>query len=242
MKVFLDIGFIEELIKERGDIRKDDLTPEYLFYLKYEKAFKELSINNRGIFSMGDQSTGKSYLLGKMFPECGFSAKRDISQKGTDVVEFKKISDGYYLADMEGFNGTDEVSKARDILNISIAFQLGELVIFHIKCGNILTRHFIEMFSFRIFQSLINIDREISNEYSKIGIFLRDVEIIYEDNDSEQEALKRAYNRIRELKEDFKKKVNEELAILSANNQETFVVDIALFEAFFKVEKSINRT
>lgn len=146
--------------------------------IKIEEFLANKNHRSRTVISIGKQSLGKSTLLNKIF-NCDFPQK-------TGTLNIKKTVDftdrvitipetdfeAFDLIDMEGLD-SNEGDNSRDILNITFAFWVANAVIFQIEEKDLGNRHFMERYSYNIWQSLRNLKKNGIETIPFIILFLR---------------------------------------------------------------------
>ena len=114
------------------------------------------------VSSIGLQSVGKSYFLGRVFNDSEIPNKDgQLVTKGTNVLYSKKFND-FLLFDMEGTGGRieDQPSTQRDILNFAATFAITNILLLQILELSLENNDYLESFSYAFWHS-----SKISSKY-----------------------------------------------------------------------------
>ena len=153
------------------------------------------------VSSIGKQSTGKSYFLGRLFNDNDIPNKHgQCIKRGTDALYWKAYQD-YLLFDMEGLEG-DQGSIERDILNFSATFAITDILLLQIPQGELENSVYLDNFSYAFWHSS-KISSKFNLDMPDIILLIKDPRISEEDRETIE-----FYNKI--VKE-FESSVNEKV-------------------------------
>ena len=130
------------------------------------------------VSSIGKQSTGKSYFLGKMPNDDSIENKNSqFCKRGTSLL-FSKVYEEFLLLDMEDLEG-DQVTVERDILNFASTFSTSDVLLLHITQLDLETNTLIDSFSYTFWHST-KISSKFSLRLPEIILLIRDPRISLE--------------------------------------------------------------
>lgn len=152
------------------------------------------------VASIGKQSKGKSYFMGKLFGGDIPNKHNQFVEKGTDVFYIKTCKN-FLLLDMEGLEGKEGTTE-RDMLNFAITYALSSIFILHISQEDLENSVFIESFSY-YFWHASKLSLKFNPAKPKILLMIRDPRI-----SEEKKETVLFYNR---AVEKFEKKINEKI-------------------------------
>ena len=139
-----------------------------------DQYLRSLRENNQQIVaSIGKQSSGKSFFLGRLFNDDDriVNKHNECVTRGTNVLNSIPF-DEFLLFDMEGLQG-DMSSVERDILNFSATFALADVLLLHISQSDIESTIFLESISYSFWQSS-KISSKFGLDLPKIILLIRD--------------------------------------------------------------------
>ena len=130
------------------------------------------------VSSIGKQSTGKSYFLGKMPNDDSIENKNSqFCKRGTSLL-FSKVYEEFLLLDMEGLE-SDQGTVERDILNFAATFSTSDVLLLHITQLDLETNTLIDSFSYTFWHST-KISSKFSLRLPEIILLIRDPRISLE--------------------------------------------------------------
>lgn len=141
---------------------------------KYEEVLCGNDCRLRIVASIGKQSKGKSYFMGKVFGENIPNKHGMCVDKGTDILFWVRCRN-FLLLDMEGLEGK-KGTEERDMLNFVVSFTLANVVLLHISHDDLENSTFIENFSYGFWQSSI-LSCKLNATAPKIILLIRDPRI-----------------------------------------------------------------
>lgn len=193
------------------------------FKAKYLHALDWNNGNLPIVASIGKQSKGKSYFLGKLFGEDIPNKHNEYVEKGTDILYEKVINNNFLLFDMEGLEG-NQGQIERDILNFATTFVIVDVVLLHASQEDLENMVFMENFAYVMWHST-KISQKFSLELPKIIVLIRDPRISKED----QETVDFYNTLIRNFEDSVNRKIYEfegdlidsiKQALLNANKKQ----------------------
>ena len=101
------------------------------FKLRYQEILNEINPNLPIIASIGKQSQGKSFFLGRLFKTDIINKHNQYVQQGTKIL-YHKAFNNFVLLDMEGIESNLGNSE-RDTLNFSLNFAISDIILLHIS-------------------------------------------------------------------------------------------------------------
>lgn len=154
------------------------------------------------IASIGNESSGKSFFLDKVYGDDIPNKHNQHIQKGTKGFHKKIFDDEFVLLDMECLGGTGGII-SRDILNFTATYAFAEVLLLHISQYNLEKQSYIENFAYIIWQSSKSLEKYKFNTPTVI-LLIRDPR-----NTGQNQETVDYYNK---LAWDFESQVNSKIS------------------------------